>query len=560
MQANLVFTPFAKPVPPLGIASLKSYVEAKSEHKVKCFDLNALYHNDLIDDVHYKRGKMNFSEQDRAVFLRAVDTFSNKNGEMFNQAIFDSSANTLFEGCFDNINKFFNKELGQAEKGRAAVPWFINKYVNLLLADNPDVIGFSIMLGEQISFSLVMAGIIKQRNRNIKIIFGGNAATMTYKKLLTYSYIDYIVLDEGEKAFLDLLNALDGQKPIGSIKNLAYRDGQMLIESERELIKDLNELPIPDFSDFDLYSYFIPEPVVSVLGTRGCFWRRCAFCTHYKSYSNKYRIMSVSRLVDHLEYYVQRGIRYFNFVDEMIPAGRYRKISEEIIKRGLQIYHYSLAKPTADFTKETFELMYKAGCRYIIWGVESGCQRILDLIDKGTNVRDIAKVLEYSASAGIKNHTFIIVGFPSETKQELEETLSFLYENRKNIHAIHNGPFILHENTPIFSNLAKYHIARAYTERYPEILRFQANRIEYDVTDGLSSMDAERYNLFYEKNFFDNFNYYSGIIRALRNHALYIYANEDKLIFNKIRKPIVNPLELREQSEMLSAACSSESA
>lgn len=540
MQANLVFSPFVIPRAPLGIAGIKSYVEKNSDFDVKCFDLNALYHNDLVDSIREGKGIIKMSAEDKDIFLRAADTFKNKNGEFFNQAVYESSAATLFEGCFESLNECFSKECAEAVRENKPAPWFVRDYIELLLSNKPDVIGFSIMFPQQIPFSILAAHMLKAANKNIKIVFGGHSSTVACKELLGYAAIDFVVLDEGEEAFLDLLGALGGDKELKQVPNIAFRDAGEVTVTDRSMITKLDDLPFPDYSDFDPDSYFTPEPVVGVLGSRGCYWRRCAFCVHHKSYFNKYRTASVDRVVDELEYHVGNGVKYFDFVDEMMPAGRFRRIAEEIIRRRLRIYYYAMAKPTSDFTKDIFDVMYESGCRYIIWGVESGCQRILDLMDKGTIAKDVPKVLADSASAGLKNHLFIMIGFPSETEQELEETLDFLYESRDNIHAVHNGTFMLHANCPVYENPSRFHI----TKIYPASADFSVDAVKYDVSQGLSHEQADRYRSFYHTDYFEHFNYFSGHLRKLRHHGLFLYANDDKLIFNIEREPVPIPREL----------------
>lgn len=540
MQANLVFSPFVTPRLPLGIAGLKSYVEKNSDFSVKCFDFNGMFYNDLVNDIRQGKNFVEMSDEDKSIFLRAADTFENKNGEFFDQALYDASATTLFKSCFESLSKLLNENCGKAVREKMPAPWFAHKDIDLLVSNKPDVVGFSIMFPQQISFSILAAQMLKSVDNNIKIVFGGNSSTVAYKELLGYEAIDLVVLDEGEEAFLNLLNALNQSSGLEEVPNIAFRDENKITVTDRSMINKLDELPYPDFSDFDLNAYFTPEPVVGVLGTRGCYWRKCAFCTHYKSYFNKYRSASVERIVDELEHHVNNGIRYFDFVDEMIPAKRFREIGKEIIKRKLELYYYALAKPTSDFSQETFELMYKSGCRYIIWGLESGSQRVLDLINKGTKVSEISKVLSDSGSAGIKNHLFIIVGFPSETQQELDETINFLYENRKNIHSIHNGTFVLHKDTPIYENPAKFHIEKIY----PESSNFCLDPVNYDISQGLTAEQAQRCRDFYHENYFEHFNYFSGHLRELRHHCLFVYANDDKLIFNLEKKPVPEPKQL----------------
>ncbi len=555
MQVNLVFSPFTITRVPLGIALIKSYVEKHSDCRVKCFDLNSQHHVDFVDDIRECRGHLRMSAENRADFLKAVATFENKGGEFFDQAAYNSSMAALFETCLDKMNSRFEEACKSALFENTPAPWFVDKYVEQLLSNRPDVVGFSMMFLSQFTFPILAAAKLKAANKNIKIVFGGNASTAVYRTLLRHPAIDFVVLNEGEAAFADLLSALRGDKELREVPNIAYRDAGDVRVAAPSVIGKLDDLPFADFSDFDLRSYFCPEPIVGILGSRGCYWRRCAFCVHHKSYFNRYRAASVERVVDELEYHVNNGVRYFDFVDEMIPASRFRQIAEEIIKRKLQLYYYALAKPTSDFTKETLEVMYRSGCRYIIWGVESGSQRVLDLIDKGTVVDDMATVLSDSASAGVKNHLFTIVGFPSETEQELEETMRFLYESRNSIHAIHSGEFQLYEGSPVYESPARFQIAKVY----PDSAEAPGGKVKYDVSGGINAERAEQYKAFFWPRFFNRFDYFSRHLRTYRHHALFLYANDDKLVFNVDRMPIPDPEDLfRAARDYVEAALLSE--
>jgi len=156
------------------------------------------------------------------------------------------------------------------------------------------------MFPEQFYASALIARILKELNKDIKIVFGGYVSNIGYKELLSNLFIDFIALGEGEKSLLGLMKALNGEQKLQQVTNLAYRENGKIVTTEPEMITNLDELPFPDFSDFDLNSYFSPAPIVSTFSSRGCYWRRCAFCVHHKSYFSKYRTVSVTRVVDQL--------------------------------------------------------------------------------------------------------------------------------------------------------------------------------------------------------------------------------------------------------------------
>jgi radical SAM superfamily enzyme YgiQ (UPF0313 family) len=142
----------------------------------------------------------------------------------------------------------------------------------------------------------------------------------------------------------------------------------------------------PDFSDTDPRRYFSPESLVPLLLSRGCYWRRCTFCVHYRSAGLTYRMHSMDFAIEMLRGFVAKGIRHFAFIDEMISPPHFIRLARAIKEAGLDIAYYALTKPNDEFTAEHLLVMAESGCKYLLWGLESGNQRVLDLMDKGTKV------------------------------------------------------------------------------------------------------------------------------------------------------------------------------
>lgn len=547
MQANLVFSPFTVPSVPLGIAHMKSYVEKNSAFKVKCFDLNATYVSMLCDNVNTlcnkpksDAGNGQPQPENMEEVRKAIEVLSDFNKGFFDQVLYNDSAK-IFAGYFGNVSNTFLANCGESIVGEQTPPRLIFEYANLLRANSPDLVGFSVMFPQQLSFAVLLARALKASNRNIKIVFGGATGSTLASQLDRVHFVDFVVTNEGEEALLALLNALHDGAGLDDVPNLSYRrkNGCTDRNQVKSMLIKLDGIPIPDFSDLDLKSgYLSPATVIPVLGSRGCYWRKCTFCVHHKTYSERYRIASIKRVVDEIEQHVDNGFRHFSFVDEMIPPKRFRQLNEEIQKRNLAITYYAMAQPTDRFSREILDGMYEAGCRYILWGVESGSQRVLDLIDKGTTVETVSRVLTDAAAAGIKNHTFIIIGFPTETKEELRETLNFLYEHRNSIHAVLKSSFGLHEGSGVFKNPEKFGITKVYESR----VLFGDAPFNYDVSSGISLRDSYKYKDYLEKKFFRHFLYFLQRT-AFRDHGLLLYSNPDKLVFNMERTPIPSPAD-----------------
>jgi radical SAM superfamily enzyme YgiQ (UPF0313 family) len=139
---------------------------------------------------------------------------------------------------------------------------------------------------------------------------------------------------------------------------------------------------------------------------------------------------SVSRAVDEVEFLVNKyGYRHFNFVDEAVPPAFYNAFAMELIKRNLKIYYSSFVRLEKAFTAEILQNMYNSGARYMMWGYESESPRIMELMNKGIDLSERKRILADSAKAGIWNVVTFLLGFPTETEEELQSTIDVIYDN-----------------------------------------------------------------------------------------------------------------------------------
>jgi radical SAM superfamily enzyme YgiQ (UPF0313 family) len=245
---------------------------------------------------------------------------------------------------------------------------------------------------------------------------------------------------------------------IYSAPNLIYRENGSIKRNDPAPAPSMDGLPGPDFSDLPLDEYLAPGPVLPYMTARGCPWGRCSFCTHHHSYL-KYRQRPVELVVEDLAALKRiYGCRRFNLIDEMIPPGRLRRLSSAIKAAGIDICYSAYAKPVKAFDQRLLCQAADSGCRLILWGVESASQRILDLMEKGTNAADMSIVLESARKCGIRSLVFVMFGFPGETEEEFLKTISFLEQHKQAISALSKGTFVLLEGSRIYRDPEKYGI------------------------------------------------------------------------------------------------------
>jgi len=224
--------------------------------------------------------------------------------------------------------------------------------------------------------------------------------------------------------------------------------------------------------------------------SRGCPWGKCSFCTHHHSYL-RYHTRKIEDCVAEIKFLQkQYNCNLFYFYDEMIPAPRFKQLAGQIIDEGLTIHYGAYAKPLKTFSTDLCRLMHRSGCRVLQWGVEAASQRILNLMGKGTDIHEVEKVLSNSSKAGIYNLTFILFGFPSETTEELQQTLTFLDRNRANIHALSSGSFVLTEGSQIYREPEKFFISRIWKRKNSSILY---PVLDYEVSRGMTAREVRQH-------------------------------------------------------------------
>ncbi len=322
--------------------------------------------------------------------------------------------------------------------------WLPEHIFTQIEKSKPDVVGFS--MWDFYDHPGICAALKKVMQRvrqelRLKVIIGG-PGTVTKKAradLMAMFSPDFIIHHEGEAALPELLRMIEAGR-IAERPNISFRNW----DGETKPVEDLDSLAFPDFTQCDLDSFFLPVRVLPLMTARGCEWARCAFCNHHATYTG-YREHSpeyVAQLITH--YKKKYGAEMMMFHDETLSARRARILADRLP----EAYYYSYAYPKGyDF--ELLKKMHEAGFRVLVWGVESGCQNVLNSMRKGTNTAEVEQVIRDSYHAGITNVAFIMFGFPGETREQALETVEFLRRNSQYIERHSSTAFRLEEESPV---------------------------------------------------------------------------------------------------------------
>jgi anaerobic magnesium-protoporphyrin IX monomethyl ester cyclase len=367
------------------------------------------------------------------------------------------------------------------------------RMVPSLLAEEPDIVGISITSARQVIAGFTLAHLIRQAGSDAHITLGGKMITCWRDQLVDvpalFDLVDSAVIYAGERALMRLVETLDAGGDISSVPNAIYRDDDCVVKTEVEPALPIDDLPIPDFDGFPLDKYLVPDRVLPISASRGCYWHRCAFCNVGHGESATYEERQAARVLAELRHQAERwdASRFF-FCDEAVSPRMLKALSRLIIEGGDRFRWTIAARFERSYTGETLQQMAQAGCRMIMYGLESGSQTILDRMDKGTNLEVAARVLRDGAKAGIWNHLFFFFGFPGETLENAQETVDFVYSQRDTVHSVCTGTFLLEPYSKVEANPAAFDIASV--DRLPG--RDLAYYVEYEAGLGLTPLQAEQ--------------------------------------------------------------------
>ena len=306
-----------------------------------------------------------------------------------------------------------------------------------LLQTNPDVIAIYTNLMTKINVIKLIKWIKQESSlQHLKIILGGPEVRHHAEGFLQTG-ADIIVVGEGEETLLEVLQAFDAKKDISAIQGICYLDEAKKFTQtpERKLIKDINELPFPNRKKIDFSSYLTTWKthhgfsMMSVSTMRGCPYT-CKWCSR-AVYGGTYRRRKPELVVEELIHIK----KHYNpdmiwFVDDVFTI-HHKWLNEfaQLVKEKNAIIPYEIISRADRLTKDVLHVLKDSGC-YRIWiGAESGSQRIIDAMDRRVDVMDTRKMIRLAKEVGIKTGTFIMLGYPGETKADIKDTITHLVES-----------------------------------------------------------------------------------------------------------------------------------
>ena len=310
----------------------------------------------------------------------------------------------------------------------------------------PDIVGISGPFTCQIENSIKIAYLTKDVNPNIWTITGGPHVTLVPKEFLEEAKsVDIAVTGEGEYTMVDIAQAFEGKKQLSNVQGIAYRqDGKVVVNSTRPLIENLDELPYPAYDLVDMELYLNPKQIgyrsfqdraISMITSRGCPFN-CCFCAVHLHMGQKFRAHSAEYVLNHIQFVVDKfRVKNVFFEDDNLTLDikRFEAICDGIIERKIKIGWETPNGVRADcLNLELLKKMKQSGANSIFVGVESGDQQILDnVICKSLDLNRVVEFAKNAKQIGLKTGAFYIIGFPGETKANMQRTVDFALQLKR---------------------------------------------------------------------------------------------------------------------------------
>jgi hypothetical protein len=327
-------------------------------------------------------------------------------------------------------------------------------YIDQLLVDilsqrvaeiQPDLVLISVPFPGNLYAAFRCGQWIKKHCPGVKIAMGGGFANTELRSLSeprVFDFFDFITLDDGEAPVEHLIEYVAGKRPLELLKRAFALVNGRVEYFNLSLSKDYKQADTstPDYSDLLLNEYISVLEIVNPMHrmwsdgrwnkltmAHGCYWGKCTFCDISLDYIKVYEPLTASMLCDRMAEMIEKtGQNGFHFVDEAAPPALMRALALEIIRRKMVVSWWTNIRFEKSFSRDLCVLLQASGCIAISGGLEVASDRLLELIQKGVTVAQVAQVTRNFTEAGIMVHAYLMYGFPTQTAQETIDSLEMV--------------------------------------------------------------------------------------------------------------------------------------
>jgi radical SAM superfamily enzyme YgiQ (UPF0313 family) len=488
LDSILVNTPISSPLhPQLNLPLLKSFLSSHG-FRVRIIDSNIKFIHSFIG--HIDRSEMENYLDNPIQLLGFYNGLEKQLREKSKE----------YEGLYVGLRSlacrydriYFDSVLASLadKKGNPFIEFYEKLISEEIEHEQPKIVGIAVTFQDQIIPAFTLADLLRKRLPEVKIVMGGQIITRCYDTMMEEpklkNYYDYLALWDGENGLLDIHNEVIRKEKVDHANVIKISDGSGKVDREANAPKASN-IPPADYTDFNLSDYLMPELLIPLQTTRGCY-AKCAFCA-IPFGSNGYKVKSVQDVIDDItgvqkhvfEKYGKRAT-FFKFMEDTSSPSLLYELSVEVEKQGLDVKWETFARLEEAFSKPGFMgQLYRGGCRKIHWGLETNDPSILKSMHKNTNVSYLNDILELSAKAGVHNFCFVLIGFPNETDEMRQKVTDYIVNNL-NIHTLTLATFDLTRKSPMeqeFSPQNEYSLAMVPAKDFQVRLPYTVNNTNW---------------------------------------------------------------------------------
>jgi len=311
-------------------------------------------------------------------------------------------------------------------------------------SQHPDIIGFTCCLNE-VNQCVSLNKEIKKSWPEITTCIGGPQPTFTSRLFLEEGF-DFVIKGEGEETMLDLIQCLEGARNYDTVHGISWkRDKQIVHNAQRPLIKDINILPYPAFEKVNMSKHTqlhnwvirgLPLRAVLIVSSRGCPYS-CIYCGCNSIMGKKLRCRNYANLYSEIQLLRDNyGVEAIWFADDILTISREHIRTICRVTKDLSVYWGCQARVDS-IDEEVVREMKSSGCLQLDFGVESGSDRILkEIINKKTTVAQAKKAFQICSKLGMRTLANLMIGLPTETREEMNETIKLAREIKADIYVL----------------------------------------------------------------------------------------------------------------------------
>jgi anaerobic magnesium-protoporphyrin IX monomethyl ester cyclase len=419
----------------------------------------------------------------------------------------------------------------------------------------PALVGLSFLSTTSYPYAKILARQIRASNASVKLAFGGVFASLNAPLVKQQCpEVDFVCRGDGEQLILDLLGHFDDPAGVDSLT--WAKDGRVINNPNRKVERHLDQWPFPDRESLPLdFVESMPLDVPAVLSlerfttmqtSRGCPWS-CVFCDIPVFNEGKWRARSPEHVVQEFKYLQERGYGSVYFVDDhfLLQPKRIEAICQGINDNNITI-QWGCEGRVDSVAQHLFSAMAKAHCRTLMFGIESGSQRILDRVRKEQTLEEIETAVTNAKKAGIEIvHGFFVVGNPDETVEDMKATFDFAA--RLPLDTFGFNRLCVYRGTPLWQEYLKRGLVNDENDWFKY---FKCSAIDPTCLSGEQINDVRRAGL--RRLFIHKLLHYPWqTIRLLRRFLRYMPARDVGYL---IVKPFLGKKTGATQAEVLSRA------